>query len=80
MSKLAGRKLERPIEGRWVAGVAAGLADYFGLDAGLVRVIFVLTAAFGAIGLLAYVAAWLLVPEQGEQTSIAEKIISKTGS
>jgi phage shock protein C len=79
MSKLAGRKLERPIEGRWVAGVAAGLADYFGLDAGLIRVIFVLAAAFGGIGLLAYVAAWLLVPEQGEPASIAEKIISKTG-
>jgi phage shock protein C len=80
MTNLAGRKLERPIEGRWVAGVAVGLAGYFGVDAGLLRVIFVLAAALGGIGLLAYVAAWLLVPEQGEPASIAEKIISRTGA
>jgi phage shock protein PspC (stress-responsive transcriptional regulator) len=80
MTNLAGKKLERPLEGRWVAGVAAGLADYFGLDVGLVRVVLVVLALVGALGAVIYVAAWVLVPEEGEQASIAEKIISKDGT
>jgi phage shock protein C len=80
MTKLAGRKLERPLEGRWVAGVAAGLAAYFGIDAGLVRAVLAVTALIGGLGVVIYVAAWVLVPEQGEPLSIAEKIVSKDGT
>jgi phage shock protein PspC (stress-responsive transcriptional regulator) len=79
MSNLAGKKLERPLAGRWVAGVAAGFGEYFGLDATLVRVIFAV-GAFAGIGVLVYLAGWLLVPEQGEPVSIMEKLISKTGT
>jgi phage shock protein C len=80
MSNLAGRKLVRPLQGRWLAGVAAGFADYFGLDVALVRAIFAVATALGLLGVLVYLAAWLLVPEEGEPASIAEKIISKTGA
>jgi phage shock protein C len=80
MTNLAGKKLERPLEGRWVAGVAAGLAAYFGIDVGLVRVVLAVAALIGALGVVIYVVAWVLVPEQGEPLSIAEKIISKDGT
>jgi phage shock protein C len=80
MTNLAGKKLVRPLEGRWLAGVAAGFADYFGLDVALVRAIFAVATALALLGAVVYLAAWLLVPEEGEQTSIAEKIISKTGA
>ena len=80
MSNLSGRKLERPLKGRWLAGVAAGLADYFAVDVTLIRVIFAVVSFIAGIGILAYLAGWLLIPEQGEQTSIAEKLISKTGT
>ena len=80
MTQLGDKKLVRPTEGRWIAGVAAGLADYSGLDVGLVRVIFAVATAFGLIGVVVYLAAWLLVPEEGEPASIAEKIISKDGT
>ena len=80
MTNLAGRKLVRPLQGRWLAGVAAGFADYFGLDVALVRAIFAVATALGLLGVLVYLAAWLLVPEEGEPASIAEKIISKTGA
>jgi phage shock protein C len=80
MTKLAGKKLVRPLQGRWLAGVAAGFADYFGLDVALVRAIFAVATALALLGVLVYLAAWLLVPEEGERSSIAEKIIAKTGA
>lgn len=80
MTNLAGKKLVRPLEGRWLAGVAAGLADYTGLDVALIRVIFGVATVLGLLGPLIYLAAWLLVPEEGERASIAEKIISKDGT
>jgi phage shock protein PspC (stress-responsive transcriptional regulator) len=80
MSNLAGKKLERPTAGRLVAGVAAGLAEYFGLDPVLVRVIFVAAVFIGGLGVLVYLAGWLLIPEHGESSSILERLISKTGA
>jgi phage shock protein C len=80
MSNLDGKKLERPLKGRLVAGVAAGIAEYFGVDATLVRLAFAIAACFGGIGILMYLAGWLLIPEQGESGSIMERLVSKTGS
>jgi phage shock protein PspC (stress-responsive transcriptional regulator) len=75
-----GKRLERKLEGRWLAGVCVGLADYLGVDANLVRVIVAVLVLFGGFGALAYVLAWALVPEEGEPASIAEKIINKNGT
>jgi len=75
----SGKRLERKHEGRWLAGVCAGLADYLGVDANLIRVILAVLVLFGGFGALAYVLAWALVPEEGESASIAEKIINKNG-
>lgn len=75
-----GKRLERKIEGRWLAGVCAGLADYLGVDATLVRVAVAVLAMFGGFGALAYVLAWALMPEEGETASIAERIINKNGT
>jgi phage shock protein PspC (stress-responsive transcriptional regulator) len=72
-----GKRLERKVEGRLLAGVCAGLADYLGIDATLIRVIFAVLTVFGGFGALAYVMAWVLMPEEGEPASIAEKIINK---
>jgi phage shock protein PspC (stress-responsive transcriptional regulator) len=74
-----GKKLERKLSDRWLAGVCAGLADYSGIDVSLIRVIFVVLSLFGGTGLIAYVIAWALIPEEGEKTSIAEKFINKSG-
>jgi phage shock protein PspC (stress-responsive transcriptional regulator) len=75
-----GKRLERKLEGRWLAGVCAGLADYLGVDATLIRVIFAVLTVFGGFGALAYVLAWALMPEEGEPASIAEKIINKNST
>lgn len=56
----------RSVGDRWIAGVCGGIAARTGLDVNLVRVIAVLLAVFGhLIGLVAYLAAWALVPEEG---------------
>src|SRR5206468_1437453 len=60
---------------RMIAGVCSGIADHFSIDVILVRIAFVVAAFFGGAGLVAYVAAWLLIPEAGEDTSIGERTI-----
>ena len=61
-----------------VAGICAGIAGYFGIDATLVRVIVaVVSIITGGAGLMAYLAAWVIIPEEGEKTSIAQNIVSK---
>ncbi len=71
------KQLIRPREGRMVAGVCAGLGDYFGLDANLVRLIFAAVSIFGGAGVLVYLVAWLVVPEEGEDRSIADSYLNK---
>ncbi|MEM8904662.1 MAG: PspC domain-containing protein [Actinomycetota bacterium] len=58
------RRLYRSMDDRKVAGVGGGLGDYFGVDPVLFRLGFVLGTVFGGVGLLAYVIAWLVLPER----------------
>jgi len=58
------RRLYRSKSRRMLAGVCGGLAQYFNLDATLIRVLFVLLAVLGGSGLVLYVAMWIIVPNQ----------------
>jgi len=70
--------LRRSRSGRMVAGVCAGAAEYFGIDVTLVRVIVAVVAVItGGAGVLAYLAAWVINPGEGEKTSMAENIVTK---
>ncbi|MDA8322722.1 MAG: PspC domain-containing protein [Actinomycetota bacterium] len=72
------RVLVRPKDGRIIAGVCAGVADYLGVDANIVRLVLAVVTIFTAgTGVLAYAAAWALIPEEGHATSIAEDLIGK---
>ena len=69
--------LMRPRDGRMLAGVCAGVADYFGLDVTLVRVIWaVVSVITGGAGVLAYLVAWVIIPDEGQKSPIAENIVS----
>jgi phage shock protein PspC (stress-responsive transcriptional regulator) len=59
---VAPRRLVRSVDNRMIAGVAGGLGAYLGIDALLVRIAFVAASFLGGMGVVAYVAAWLLVP------------------
>ena len=54
--------ISRREDGRWLAGVAAGLGDRWDISPGLIRAGFVLAALVGGIGAFAYVACWLILP------------------
>jgi phage shock protein PspC (stress-responsive transcriptional regulator) len=59
------KKLVRPREGRKIAGVALGVANYFSLDATLVRIIWAFLLVPGGVpGLVPYLICWLLMPEE----------------
>ncbi|GIL12901.1 MAG: PspC domain-containing protein [Chloroflexi bacterium] len=57
------KKLTRSSTDKRVAGVCAGLAEYFGVDATLVRLIFVIATLFGGPGLVLYIVLWIVMPE-----------------
>ena len=70
--------LARPRNGRMLAGVCAAFAGYFGLDVTLVRVIWaVVSILTGGAGVLAYLAAWVIIPGEGQKSSTAENITGK---
>jgi phage shock protein C len=58
------RKLYRSRTDRKLAGVCGGLAQYFNLDATLIRVLFVALAVFGGSGLVIYLVMWIIVPKE----------------
>ncbi|MFL6047225.1 MAG: PspC domain-containing protein [Propionibacteriaceae bacterium] len=57
------RKLYRSQSQRMLAGVCGGLAEYFNLDATLIRVLFLILAVFGGSGLVIYLVMWIIVPD-----------------
>jgi phage shock protein PspC (stress-responsive transcriptional regulator) len=56
------KRLYRDPDDAVIAGVASGLANYFGIDPVVVRLIFVISFFFNGMGLLAYIILWLVVP------------------
>lgn len=56
------KKLLRSSTDKKIAGVCAGLAEYFDLDVTLLRLVWVLLVLFGGTGLLAYIVAWIVIP------------------
>lgn len=57
------KRLFRDTDNAMIAGVAAGLANYFGVDALLIRLLFVIATFAGGWGILIYLVLWVLVPE-----------------
>jgi phage shock protein PspC (stress-responsive transcriptional regulator) len=57
------RKLRRSRDDRMIAGVAGGLAEHLGMDPAILRLVFVVLAAAGGGGVLAYLVAWAVIPE-----------------
>jgi phage shock protein C len=65
------RRLRRSADDAMLAGVAAGLARYLDADVTLVRIILVALFLVTGTGPALYLAAWLLIPRDGEDQSIA---------
>ncbi len=56
------KKIYRSINDRKIAGVAAGLAEYFNIDPVIVRILFVFGFLLGGSGLILYIIFWAIFP------------------
>ena len=74
------RRLTRRIDNKMLAGVASGIAAYLGIEPWIVRIGFVILVPVGGFGALAYLIAWLLVPVEGSQQSLAGDVLRRPPS
>ncbi|HEX4245532.1 MAG TPA: PspC domain-containing protein [Acidimicrobiales bacterium] len=70
-------RLHRCTDDRMLAGVAAGMADYFDIDPTLVRIGFVALTLLGGLAIPLYLAGWLLIPEEGASFSVGEELLAR---
>jgi phage shock protein C len=70
----ARKRLMRPRANRKIAGVCAGLAEYFDLDVTLVRVLWLVVTFFSALifGTVGYIVAWIVMPEEPEYLPVPQ--------
>jgi len=64
------RRLVRPRDNRWIAGVCSGLARRFGMSPGLMRLIFVLSCLLPGPQVVIYLALWIIMPN-GDRYAVA---------
>jgi phage shock protein C len=57
-------QLNRPLNGRMIGGVCAGFALHYGWDLNLTRIITALLIICTGVGALAYIAAWIIIPQE----------------
>lgn len=58
------KRLYRKRNEKILAGVCAGLGDYFGVDPTIVRIIFLILVFAGLGGVLVYIILWIITPEE----------------
>jgi phage shock protein PspC (stress-responsive transcriptional regulator) len=71
------KRLERTLKPRIIAGVCGGLARYFGLSPAVFRLGLVVLTLLGGAGILVYLAAVLVIPEEGADQSFAERVLAE---
>lgn len=67
------KKMFRDPEGKVIAGVSSGIANYFGIDVVIIRLLFIVSLFIG-FGLLAYIVFWIVLPEA---KSVSDKVQMK---
>ncbi len=78
-SALRGTGIRRSREGRWLGGVAHGIAVRFNVDPVLVRVALVVLAIFFGLGITLYLLAWTLLPDEDGSIALERAIRDHDG-
>jgi phage shock protein PspC (stress-responsive transcriptional regulator) len=71
------RPWRRPIEGRVFAGVSGAISERLEIPLWLVRLLFVILAFPGGLGVALYLAGWLLIPRVDQDQSLAQQLLSR---
>jgi phage shock protein C len=58
------KKLYRDAQRKMIGGVCAGLADYFDIDATVIRLVFLISFFVGGVGLIPYIVLWIVLPKR----------------
>jgi phage shock protein C len=58
------KHLYRSLTNRKIAGVCGGLGEYLNIDPVIVRLAWIIFTLAGGAGLLAYILAWIIIPEE----------------
>jgi phage shock protein C len=58
------RRLSRPRDDRWIAGVCSGLGRRFGISSGVMRLIFLLSCLLPGPQVLIYIVLWVMMPQE----------------
>ncbi|MDD3631503.1 MAG: PspC domain-containing protein [Atribacterota bacterium] len=74
------KKIYRSKKDSIIGGVCGGIAEYFGIDSTLVRLLAILIVFVGGAGLIAYIIAWIIIPQNPEEVPEQEVDYSDTGS
>jgi phage shock protein PspC (stress-responsive transcriptional regulator) len=79
-ARVARRPLERARDGRKIAGVCMGFARHLDIDVTIIRLIWlVLAICSGGLGLIAYIVAWIIIPEEPTVMQHPQVVQSPTG-
>ena len=71
------KRLERSSQSKVIAGVCGGLGRYFDINPMVFRLALVVLTVLGGAGILVYIAAVLVMPAEGEDASIAERVLAE---
>ena len=74
------RRLTRDTKNAVLGGVAAGFADYFGVDPVLARIVFIALAFLNGFGVVAYVVGWIIMPRDDRVAESASPAAPGGGS
>jgi phage shock protein C len=64
------KKLYRSKKNRKIAGVCGGIAEYFDIDPIIIRLITLILVLSAGCGLIAYIIAWIVVPEDPDDAHL----------
>ena len=63
-ASVARKRLVRPRQGRKIAGVCLGFAEYFDIDVTAIRLVWLIASFMTGIGVISYPIAWIVMPEE----------------
>ena len=64
------KRLYRSKTHKVIGGVAGGIGEYLDIDPVLVRILFIVAFFAGGVGILAYIIAWIIIPEQPRENTM----------